>query len=118
MSDKRYNGWTNYETWLVSLWADNDEPSYRHHQRLAQQIWDDSEADSTFSREEHATLDLAKSLRTETEDANPFADQPSLWADLMGAALAEVNWHEIAEQLIQDVQDGSPSANKGDCDGR
>ena len=64
-----------------------------------------SEADSTFSREEHATLDLAKSLRTETEDANPFADQPSLWADLMGAALAEVNWHEIAEQLIQDVQD-------------
>ena len=40
MSDKRYNGWTNYETWLVSLWADNDEASYRHRQQLAQQTWD------------------------------------------------------------------------------
>ena len=22
MSDKTYNGWTNYETWLVKLWMD------------------------------------------------------------------------------------------------
>src|SRR4051794_430341 len=69
MSDKRYNGWTNYETWLVALWADNDEASYHYQQRLAQQFWDDSQADSTFSRDERATLDLAKSLRDETEDA-------------------------------------------------
>ena len=24
-----YNGWTNYETWNVALWMDNDEPSYQ-----------------------------------------------------------------------------------------
>jgi hypothetical protein len=23
--DARYNGWTNYETWAVKLWIDNDE---------------------------------------------------------------------------------------------
>ena len=23
-----YNGWTNYETWNVALWMDNDEISY------------------------------------------------------------------------------------------
>ena len=23
-----YNGWTNYETWNVALWLDNDEQSY------------------------------------------------------------------------------------------
>ena len=23
-----YNGWTNYETWNVALWMDNDEPTY------------------------------------------------------------------------------------------
>ncbi len=23
--DNRYNGWTNYETWAVSLWIDNDQ---------------------------------------------------------------------------------------------
>ena len=112
MSDKRYSGWTNYETWLVALWADNDEATYRHHQRLAQQTWDASKTDSTFSRREHATLDLAKSLRTEIEDAHPLTDHATLWADLMGAALAEVNWYEIAEQLIQELQSTLPSINK------
>ena len=24
-----YNGWTNYETWNVALWMDNDEESYK-----------------------------------------------------------------------------------------
>lgn len=23
-----YEGWTNYETWLVNLWIENDEASY------------------------------------------------------------------------------------------
>ena len=23
-----FNGWTNYETWNVALWMDNDEPTY------------------------------------------------------------------------------------------
>jgi hypothetical protein len=117
MKDERYNGWTNYETWLVSLWTDNDEGSYHHKQQLAQQIWDDAQADGTFTRDERATLDLAKSLRTETEDANPLADDASLWADLMGAALAEVNWHEIGEHLIQDVKKCLPSSSKHDKDG-
>lgn len=24
MTDNTYNGYTNYETWLVSLWLDNE----------------------------------------------------------------------------------------------
>jgi hypothetical protein len=24
MSDKPYNGWSNYETWAVKLWIDNE----------------------------------------------------------------------------------------------
>ena len=27
MSDRKYNGWTNYETWVTKLWMDNDEGS-------------------------------------------------------------------------------------------
>lgn len=25
LSDTEYNGWTNYETWNVALWLQNDE---------------------------------------------------------------------------------------------
>jgi hypothetical protein len=117
MKDERYNGWTNYETWLVSLWSDNDETSYRRRKRLAQDTWNDAEADSVFTREERATIDLAESLQSETEHTNPMKNNASLWADLMGAALAEVNWYEIAEHLIQEVEKCLPSENEHGNDG-
>ena len=28
LSDTEYNGWTNYETWNVALWIQNDEGFY------------------------------------------------------------------------------------------
>ena len=28
-NEKTYNGWTNYETWAVGLWIDNEQGSYR-----------------------------------------------------------------------------------------
>lgn len=28
--EEGYQGWTNYETWNVALWAGNEEPSYRY----------------------------------------------------------------------------------------
>ncbi len=28
--EDRYNGWTNYETWAVSLWIDNDHATYAY----------------------------------------------------------------------------------------
>ena len=32
MNRNEYNGWTNYETWNVALWIDNEEPMYRAKQ--------------------------------------------------------------------------------------
>lgn len=28
LTDRTYNGWTNYETWNVALWIQNDEGIY------------------------------------------------------------------------------------------
>jgi hypothetical protein len=114
MSEKGYNGWTNYETWLFALWVNYDKASLRRRQQLAQTTWDDSEADGFFTREERATLDLAGSLRNEAKNENPLADYGCFWTDLVTAALAEINWYEIAEHLTQDSQKCLPSTNKRD----
>ena len=38
---KRYNGWANYETWIVKLWLDNEETSYRFWGDMAHQLAND-----------------------------------------------------------------------------
>jgi len=32
MNNKEYNGWTNWETWNVLIWLDNDEDLYHMKQ--------------------------------------------------------------------------------------
>ena len=37
-----YNGWSNYETWNVSLWINNDETIYLHARKngnLGYKLW-------------------------------------------------------------------------------
>ena len=30
MSDKSYNGWKNFETWVVNLWLTNEQYPYEY----------------------------------------------------------------------------------------
>ena len=99
MDTKKYNGWTNYETWCVSLWFDNDSSEYWTER--AGEIWNDSEADGNFSREEIVTLALSKDMQDSVEENTPTVT--GMFADLLNASLSEVNWYEIAEHYIDDV---------------
>ena len=45
MSEEEYNGWTNYETWLLALNVDNDQSLYNFTRDLIKQtksmdVWD------------------------------------------------------------------------------
>ena len=102
---KTYNGWTNYETWCVKLWMDNEEGSYRGGRAMAQDAYDSAEADKTFTRKERAALDLADTLKSEYEEANPLGSDASVWSDLLSAALSEVNWMEIATNMMEEVEE-------------
>ena len=42
MTKKEYNGWHNYETWLVKLWIDNEEGSYNYWREVAQECWNEA----------------------------------------------------------------------------
>ena len=35
-----YNGWTNYETWNVALWIDNEESSQGYWRTESQETYD------------------------------------------------------------------------------
>ena len=100
---KTYNGWRNYETWNVALWIGNEQGSYSYWQDVTQQSWDEAEADTTFTRLENAQIALADRLKEEITESAPDLGA-SMFADLLGAALSEVDWHEIAENWLDDVE--------------
>jgi hypothetical protein len=95
-SDSSYNGWANYETWLVNLWLNNDEETYNLCRSLAERCFEDAVPSEVLSREERACYLLANQLKEMLEARNPLASEASVYADLINAALCEVNWREIA----------------------
>ena len=105
-----YNGWKNYETWVVALWASNDQGSANFTAEMAQDAYDNAVADRNFTREERAVLNLSDTLKDWMEDSNPLASEASVWSDLLSAALSEVDWREWAENLLEDVEKESEEA--------
>ena len=69
MSDDKYNGWTNYETWNVKLWMDNDEGSYHYWRDNAQELYNTSDAKEPFTKTEAAAFRLADMLKEEHSEA-------------------------------------------------
>lgn len=104
MTKKEYNGWTNYETWLVKLWIDNDQGTHNYWQDRTREIHDSALPDRTFTQTENAALELADELKHEHEEIATQSGVPTTGfvADLFNAAMSEVNWHEIATSLIED----------------
>jgi hypothetical protein len=78
MGYERHNGWTNYATWRVNLEI----------------------IDGIDWREcEHVDADYIKSL---VEDIVFSQHEESLMSDYANAFLSEVNYHEIAEHIINE----------------
>lgn len=106
---KTYNGWTNYETWAVKLWMDNnDYAAYLHWREVACRSWELSEDLSPnrfMDRSANARNLLAEQLKDEHSEHPVFAvANGSVYADLLNAALSEVNWLEIANSLLRSAE--------------
>lgn len=111
---KTYNGWTNYETWGVALVLDNEQSTQEialemAREAIANASTDESVRDGIWTAEQAARYRLAADLKhfTEmlcgTEDNDWGIVEPSLMArQLLGAALSEVNFDEIAEHYLTD----------------
>ena len=102
--ERGYNGWTNYETWAVSLWLDNEQSSYLYWREQTARHRQEAPNASGVRREivteeEAARCSLANQLKEEVMDASPLSEA-SLYADLLGAALSEVDWMEIVDHWL------------------
>ena len=99
-----YNGWTNYQTWVVNLWNTNDQSSAGFWEEIAQEVWD--EPFKPFypeqSMERSFVYRLGERMKEFYQENTPVAD--GVYADLLGSALDDVNWYEIAEHYLETVQ--------------
>lgn len=99
MSD--YNGWKNYETWAYKLWLDNERASYELWAKHTERIWQKSKKTEIWTRRQTATFELEQTLEAWAEENAPDLGA-SVWADLLGAAMSEIDWREIAENLLSE----------------
>jgi hypothetical protein len=104
-----YNGYSNYETWAVQLWIDNNESSSAYWRRLAEEVYNHQASEQVhFSKVEDATCILTEKLRDSynngmevlLSDGNATG---TIWADLLNASVCAVNFHEIAKNLMESV---------------
>lgn len=107
------NGYTNYETWCVHLWLTNERPSYEHWREVARQTMIDADAlppvkAGEWTHRFGASNLLSEHLQKCLHDTE-ILKSPSLYTDLLLAALGEVDWFEVAEALLDDICPDSPS---------
>jgi len=98
---EKYNGWSNYATWCVKSWIDNDETLHRRINRLGKKCYNNARAGKYLSREEETIFDFQYILKHYIEKLNPLY-KASMFADLLGWALEEVNWYELSKSIIID----------------
>ncbi len=98
MTNKEYNGWYNYETWLLKLWQDNDQGEQEYWQEAAEQC-------VKTDGKEDAVHPLADMMREHYEaQAVEAIGTTGLFCDMITAALHEVNWREIAQHYVDEVE--------------
>lgn len=88
MTNTTYNGWTNYATWRVNL-----------------ELIDDIQDKETFFgiSEYTEAYELAKYIEQYVEECLSNDMPNELTLSYAMAFIAEVNWYEIAQHLIEEV---------------
>lgn len=94
-----YNGYTNYETWVVNLWIDNGYDSAEEcREKAAQAV---RNATEEFCPQGAAIMALADELKEQHESHMQLGcTVPGVFGDLLNGAMSSVNWREIAAIYI------------------
>ncbi len=120
MSEEQgYNGWKNYETWAVGMYLDGnyDGPAtyYETIERVKYELEHvDHPTSEYWTVEQSKRFGVADILKDWVEenitphmvdDDHPDPQLHPLVSDLLGAALSEVDWNELADAWIENVSE-------------
>ena len=101
MSDKTYNGWKNYETWLIALWIDNEQRLQEEARMIARYAARKNLGDDTLP----ALADGLKQWVEDWHDVYAVSEKGGFVSDLLNAAMSEIDWYELAEHYLEDIKD-------------
>lgn len=109
MTDETYNGWKNYETWAVGMYLDGnyDGPgTYYAALEAAREVYPTEES-GRRSLVADALRDLVEENVSPSmvDDDHPDPQLHPLVSDLLGYALSSVDWYEIADAWIENVNE-------------
>ncbi|MDZ7703650.1 MAG: hypothetical protein U5L04_04090 [Trueperaceae bacterium] len=99
-----HEGWSNYPTWCVNLYFQNDERMSRWALELIAQATDDYVPDG--DEYEYESVDpvtwLADAIQDLTRKEMPgcIEQATGLWGDLITHALEQVDYREIATEWL------------------
>ena len=113
--DSTCNGYANYETWAVALWLNNDAGTQDYWHDVANQCREAAPGasqvqDGCWTVEDATRFKLANRLKDEVTDGSPVIDEASLYSDLLGSALHEVHWVEIADSILATIREDQTQA--------
>ena len=87
-----YQGWSNRATWHVNLWLSNDASAYRHWRDQVEYV-------KTQRSDNRSRINLlADFMRDEISGERPAIE--GSYGDLLGAALRDVDWEDIAADWL------------------
>jgi hypothetical protein len=97
MNTQKYNGWSNYETWLCNMWFDDFDFTDM------MEMFDNCEDNCDV-------LDIIENyIKEYVEEFVECSLSPSLQHafihDMLNAAISEIDWRDIAEHYVDDVVD-------------
>jgi hypothetical protein len=87
-TEKGYNGWSNYVTWDVAQWIDNDQDLLEYVHKIG--------------RENTDKVLFADAIKYTIEAMAPELEA-SVFSDLLNFAISEVDWYELAESYLKEI---------------
>ena len=96
MDTQKYNGWTNYATWLVNLHFDGLDFT----DDIEAGVFDDMNSNDIRCHVASWIQELVESYLEEVVDLdNLFV------LDIIHTTINDVDWHDIADHYVDDIKD-------------